>query len=284
MRNFLPEDVCAAYYQNQLYLSSVHKHMMNLLCFLRSSWCIHAYIHIWLSVLCRVCLVFPPRVCLFGSFLVQLCLSDYPCVCIVLSVQLVFVWSTRDSRCSCISVLPCLALLVRIKDCIFEFILVSCSSVLPVVCTVTLTWEQKHVNQIRNISMILNCLPRQMLGIDTFPAQYFQMLVTVTHWLYFWMHMRYDRSHRPHADIRWYHVCCQYLRSRNAVGNVMKALEEGSIKDLHLGRRKLFQSQMQEEYWLQFSFCCNESGLITELNASKGKWAQASGHLYYYSL
>ncbi len=79
-----------------------------------------------MSVLCRVCHVFPPHVSIFGLFpvlvkchyeliRVQLCLSRYlwfTCVFIVLYIQFDFIWSTRYSRCflsalSC-PVLPCL--------------------------------------------------------------------------------------------------------------------------------------------------------------------------------
>ncbi len=91
---------------------------------------------IWLSVLCRVCHVFPPHVSIFGLFPVlvschyelsmfQLCFSRYVLItlCIlVLSFEFDFVWSTRYSRCflsvslalSChvyVSVCPCSSLL-----------------------------------------------------------------------------------------------------------------------------------------------------------------------------
>ncbi len=90
-----------------------------------------------MSVLCRVRHVFPPLVSIFGLFpvlvwcdywliLVQPCLSNYlwfTCVFIVLSVQFDFVWSTRYSRCFCVSVLPCPALKtiiwVNVLVCVF---------------------------------------------------------------------------------------------------------------------------------------------------------------------
>ncbi len=66
-----------------------------------------------MSVLCRVCHVFPPLVSIFGLFPVlvschyelsmfQLCLSRYVLItlCIlVLSFEFDFVWSTHYSRC-----------------------------------------------------------------------------------------------------------------------------------------------------------------------------------------
>ncbi len=78
-----------------------------------------------MSVLCRVCQVFPPLVSTFGLFpilvkcdyqfiLIQLCLSHYlwlSCVFIVLSIQYDFVWSTRYSPVFLlVSALPCHAL------------------------------------------------------------------------------------------------------------------------------------------------------------------------------
>ncbi len=65
-----------------------------------------------MSVLCRLCLVFPPRVSIFGLFPVlvkcdyelsmfQLCLCDcvnYP-VYLVPVFEFDFVWSTRYPRC-----------------------------------------------------------------------------------------------------------------------------------------------------------------------------------------
>ncbi len=61
------------------------------------------------------------------------------CVFKFLSVQLVLVWSTRYVFVfQCFSVLPCLALLDFIKDCTFDFILISMVLVPPrCVCTVT---------------------------------------------------------------------------------------------------------------------------------------------------
>ncbi len=84
------------------------------------------------SVLCRVCHVFPPHVSIFGLFPVlvschyelsmfQLCLSHYVLItlCIlVLSFEFDFVWSTRYSPVFLsMSALPCLALpcLSRLK-------------------------------------------------------------------------------------------------------------------------------------------------------------------------
>ncbi len=95
-------------------------------------------IHI-MSVICRVCLVFPPLVSIFGLFpvlvkcdyeliLVQLCLSHYlwlSCVLIVLSVQFDFVWSTHYSPVFLsVSTLPYPALFRYIKDCYLSYILV----------------------------------------------------------------------------------------------------------------------------------------------------------------
>ncbi len=80
-----------------------------------------------MSVLCRVCHVFPPLVSIFGLFPVlvlchyelsmfQLCLSRYVLItlCIlVLSFEFDFVWSTRYSPVFLsMSVLPCLALML----------------------------------------------------------------------------------------------------------------------------------------------------------------------------
>ncbi len=106
-------------------------------------WCV--------SVLCRVCRLFPPRLSIFGLFpvlvechyefiLVQLCFSKYlwlSCVFIVLSVQFDFVWSTRYSPVFlCVS--PALSWPdVYIKDCL-SLSSSPCSSLLPCVCTVTM--------------------------------------------------------------------------------------------------------------------------------------------------
>ncbi len=87
-------------------------------------WCV--------SVLCRVCHLFPPLVSIFGLFpvlvechyeliLVQLCFSKYlwlSCVFIVLSVQFDFVWSTRYSP---MSVLPCLGLMSTLKTVVWAY-------------------------------------------------------------------------------------------------------------------------------------------------------------------
>ncbi len=78
-----------------------------------------------MSVLCRVCHVFPPLVSIFGLFpvlvschyeliRVQLCVCDYvliiPCI-LVLSFEFDLVWSTRYSPVFLsMSVMPCLAL------------------------------------------------------------------------------------------------------------------------------------------------------------------------------
>ncbi len=81
--------------------------------------------HVFLSCVCIWLFPCPRWVWLFSSVhSVQLCFSYYlwlTCVFIVLSVQFDVVWSTRNSRCSCLCQ-PCLVLpcLVYIKDCYFE--------------------------------------------------------------------------------------------------------------------------------------------------------------------
>ncbi len=91
-----------------------------------------------MSVLCRVCHVFPPLVSIFGLFPVlvschyelsmfQLCLSRYVLItlCIlVLSFEFDFVWSTRyfpvypvSESCLVLLVLPCPALSCLVLPC-----------------------------------------------------------------------------------------------------------------------------------------------------------------------
>ncbi len=75
------------------------------------------------------------------SLLVNSCPANYlwlSCVVIVLSVQLVFVWSTPYSRCFCVSLALSCPALFELKTVILSLSTSPCSSFLPAVCTVSI--------------------------------------------------------------------------------------------------------------------------------------------------
>ncbi len=83
--------------------------------------------HIWL---------FPVLVsCHYELIRFQVCDCDcvnYP-VYLILSVEFHVVWSTRYSRCFCVSALPCLTLMLSLKTIILKYLLV-CVFLLPPCC------------------------------------------------------------------------------------------------------------------------------------------------------
>ncbi len=115
---------------------------------------------ILLSVLCRVCLVFPPLVSIFGLFpvlvkcdyefiLVQQCLSivyDYLCIYSpVCSVWFGLVYSLLPGVTVCVCLAwPGLACFSMLKTVILSSSLSPCSSFVPRVCTMTTLCQQLY--------------------------------------------------------------------------------------------------------------------------------------------